>query len=141
MCLASAVHLSQEKIMKPTALLIVRMLCVGAAIGQSVPQGWTKAVALSTGGEGWESAAAIDAAGNSVAVWDERTTSPFVQDRIWARSRRANGSWGARTIVSPTTNWIQTTYVFPAVRAAGAGNATAIWTDVDGLWTAEMAAN
>lgn len=109
-------------------------------VGQKTPGTWTQSVALSTGGEGWESGVAIDGAGNSVAVWDERTTNPFVQDRIWSRSRPANESWGTTTIVSPTDTWIQTTYVFPAVRVSAAGNATAIWTDVDGLWTADRSA-
>ncbi len=35
---------------------------------------WTSPVVLSTGGEGWEAAAAIDGNGNSVALWDERTS-------------------------------------------------------------------
>ena len=43
---------------------------------------WTAPVVLSTGGQGWEAAAAIDGNGNSVALWDERTT----QDQIWSRS-------------------------------------------------------
>ena len=40
---------------------------------------WTPPVVLSTGGQGWEATAAIDGNGNSVALWDERTT----QDQLW----------------------------------------------------------
>ena len=70
---------------------------------------WTPPVVLSTGGQGWEAAAAIDGNGNSVALWDERTT----QDQLWSRSKPSAGNWGSVTQVSPA---LQTTSVFPAVR-------------------------
>jgi hypothetical protein len=49
---------------------------------------WTSPVVLSTGGQGWEATAAIDGAGNSIALWDERTT----QDQIWSRSKASGGN-------------------------------------------------
>ncbi len=91
---------------------------------------WTSPVVLSTGGQGWEAAAAIDGSGNSVALWDERTT----QDQLWSRSRPSAGNWGAVTKVSPA---LQTTSVLPAVRISTAGFATAVWSDSNGVWTAD----
>ena len=91
---------------------------------------WSSPVVLSTGGQGWEAAAAIDGNGSSVAIWDERTT----QDQLWSRSKASGGYWGSVTQVSPT---LQTTSVFPAVRISTAGLATAVWTDQSGVWTAD----
>ena len=91
---------------------------------------WTPPVVLSTGGQGWEAAAAIDGNGNSVALWDERTT----QDQIWSRSKPSAGNWGSVTDVSPA---LQTTSVFPVVRISTAGFATAVWSDQNGVWTAD----
>lgn len=91
---------------------------------------WTAPVALSTGGQGWEAAAAIDGSGNSVAVWDERTT----QDQLWARSKTGAGAWGSVTEESPA---LQTTSVLPAIRITAAGFATAVWSDSNGVWTAD----
>jgi hypothetical protein len=90
---------------------------------------WTPVVALSSGGQGWEATAAIDGSGNSVALWDERTT----QDQLWSNSRPSGGAWGSVVQVSPALN---TTSVFPAVRVTTAGFATAVWTDQNGVWTA-----
>src|SRR5271169_1117022 len=92
--------------------------------------GWTAPTVLSSGGEGWEAAAAIDGNGNSVALWDERTT----QDQLWARSKPSAGNWGSVTQVSPA---LQTTSVFPTVRISTAGLATAVWSDQSGVWTAD----
>jgi hypothetical protein len=94
---------------------------------------WTPPVALSTGGQGWEAAAAIDGNGNSLALWDERTS----QDHIWSRSKPSAGNWGRVTQVSPGPLGLQTTLVFPAVRISAAGFATAVWTDAGGVWTAD----
>src|SRR5208283_1279606 len=91
---------------------------------------WTPPVVLSTGGQGWEAAAAIDGNGNSVALWDERTT----QDQLWSRSRPSAGNWGAVTQVSPA---LQTTSVFPSVHITSAGFATAVWSDQNGVRTAD----
>ena len=91
---------------------------------------WSPPAVLSTGGQGWEAAVAIDANGNSVALWDERTT----QDQIWSRSKPSVGNWGSVTAVSPALN---TTSVFPVVRISTTGFATAVWSDQNGVWTAE----
>ena len=91
---------------------------------------WTAPTTLSTGGQGWEAAAAIDADGNSLALWDERTT----QDQLWSRSRPSNGSWGPVTEFNPA---LQTVSVYPVVRISAAGFATAVWTDQTGVWTAD----
>lgn len=115
-------------------LLLILSLCAAAAFAGT----WTTGVVLSTGGEGWESASAIDASGNSIAVWDERTTKGLVIDRVWTRSRPSGGAWGAVTNLSPAP--LQTTYVFPAVRVSAKGNATAIWSDVAGVWTSDRPA-
>jgi hypothetical protein len=91
---------------------------------------WTPPIVLSTGGQGWEAAAAIDGNGNSVALWDERTT----QDQLWSGSKPSTGNWGSVTQVSPA---LQTTSVFPSVRISTAGLATAVWSDQNGVWTAD----
>jgi hypothetical protein len=90
-------------------------------------------VAISAGGEGWEAAAAIDGAGNSVAVWLQRTISPPI-DRIWSRSRPANGQWSAPSTLSGA---LQTVEALPAVRMTTNGAATAVWSDAGGIWTAD----
>ena len=94
---------------------------------------WTAPVVLSTGGQGWEAAAAIDGSGNSVALWDERTTV----DQLWSRSKQGTGAFGSVTEVSPA---LESTSVLPVVRASAAGLATAVWSDQDGVWTADRPA-
>ncbi len=91
---------------------------------------WTPPTVLSTGGQGWEAAAGIDGNGNSVALWDERTT----QDQLWSSSKPNTGNWGFVTQVSPA---LQTTSVFPTVQISTAGLATAVWSDQNGVWTAD----
>jgi hypothetical protein len=57
------------------ALVLVEMLTIGLVASTVVPAvsqtsgTWTPPVVLSTGGQGWEAAAAIDGNGNSVALW------------------------------------------------------------------------
>jgi hypothetical protein len=87
---------------------------------------------LSTGGQGWEAAGAIDGNGNSVAAWIERTTSP---DQIWSRSKPSGGNWGSVTQVY--TPAVETNLHFPQMRVSTLGFATAIWLDDNGLWTAD----
>ena len=91
---------------------------------------WTPPIVLSTGGQGWEATAAIDGNGNSLALWDERTT----QDQIWSRSKASGSNWGSVTELSPA---LQTTSTLPAVRISSAGFATAVWSDHGGVWTAD----
>jgi hypothetical protein len=113
-----------------------RRICIAVTVVMAArisAQSWTAPVVLSTGGQGWEAAAAIDGDGNSLAVWDERTT----QDQLWSRSRAHGANWGSVTQVSPA---LQTTSVFPAVRITTAGFATAVWTDSNGVWTADRPA-
>ncbi len=92
---------------------------------------WTEPVPLSVGGQGWEAAAAIDANGRSVALWDERTT----QDQLWSPAKPGGGAWSTVTKVSASA--LETTSVFPSVRISATGFATAVWTDSDGVWTAD----
>jgi hypothetical protein len=94
---------------------------------------WTAPVALSGGGQGFEAAAAMDASGNSVAIWDEITG----EAHIWSRIRPSAGGWSGPMQVSPASPGLQTSSVFPAVRISAAGFATAVWTDLDGVWTAD----
>jgi hypothetical protein len=110
-----------------------RFVCIAVALiaPLSAQTGaWTPAAVLSTGGQGWEAAAAIDGNANSVALWDERTT----QDQLWSRAKTSGGNWGSVTNVSPA---LQTTSVFPVVRISTAGFATAVWSDQSGVWTAD----
>jgi hypothetical protein len=117
----------------------VRLICIAVAVVAVAPLSvpisaqpgvWTPPVVLSTGGQGWEATAAIDGDGNSVALWDERTT----QDQLWSVSKANDGNWGSVTEVSPA---LQTTSVLPVVRITTAGFATAVWTDSTGVWTAD----
>ncbi len=119
----------------PSMRATVRLICIAVTVGVvatvSAQTGtWTPPIVLSTGGQGWEAAAAIDAEGNSLALWDERTT----QDQLWSVSKASGGNWGSVTQVSPA---LQTTSVFPAVRITTAGFATAVWNDSSGVWTAD----
>ena len=112
-----------------------RLVCIAATVvtliaPMSAQGTWTSPAVLSTGGQGWEAAAAIDGNGNSVALWDERTT----QDQLWSRSKPSASNWGPVTQVSPA---LQTTSVFPVVRISTAGFATAVWSDQSGVWTAD----
>lgn len=118
---------------------IVRLICIGVTVVAAAPLSapvsaqtgaWTQPVVLSNGGQGWEAAVAIDGDGNSLALWDERTT----QDQLWSVSKANGGNWGSVTEVSPA---LQTTSVLPAVRITTAGFATAVWTDSNGVWTAD----
>jgi hypothetical protein len=114
---------------------IARLGCIAVTVALIAPISaqtgtWTPPVVLSTGGQGWEATAAVDGEGNSLALWDERTT----QDQIWSRSKASGGNWGSVSEISPA---LQTTSVFPAVRISSAGFATAVWSDQGGAWTAD----
>jgi hypothetical protein len=72
----------------PSMRAIVRLICIAVTVGVVAPVSaqtgtWTAPVVLSTGGQGWEAAAAIDGEGNSLALWDEITT----QDQLWSVSK------------------------------------------------------
>jgi len=114
--------------------LIVRLIFVAVTVGVAPvwaqTGSWSAPVVLSTGGQGWEAAAAIDGDGNSVALWDERTT----QDQLWSVSKASGSTWGPISNVSPA---LQTTSVLPAIRITTAGFATAVWSDSSGVWTAD----
>jgi hypothetical protein len=114
---------------------IARLTYIAVTVALTAPisaqtGAWTSPIVLSTGGQGWEATAAIDGSGNSLAVWDERTT----QDQLWSRSKASGGNWGSVTEISPA---LQTTTVLPAVRVTTAGFATAVWSDSGGTWTAD----
>ncbi len=111
-----------------TQLVSLAVTLLIPAFGQAAT--WTTPVVLSAGGQGWEAGAAIDGNGNSVALWDERTTI----DQMWSSSRPSTGNWGSPTEISPP---LQTTSVFPVVRISAAGFATAVWSDSNGVWTAD----
>ena len=81
---------------------------------------WTPPVVLSTGGQGWKAAAAIDGNGNSVALWDERTS----QDRLWSRSKPSTGNWGSVTRFSPA---LQTTSTLRWVPRGSSARLEAKW--------------
>jgi hypothetical protein len=91
---------------------------------------WTSPTVLSTSGQGWQAAAAIDGTGNSVAVWNEITSL----SQLWSRSKPGSGNWGSVTEVSPA---LEATSIYPAVRISAAGLATAVWSDQGGVWTAD----
>src|SRR4051794_28348621 len=81
----------------PIGLLGISLVTSLVAAPAAQTNAWTLPVALSTGGQGATAAAAIDGNGNSVALWDERTS----QDQIWSRLRPSAGNWGSVTNGSP----------------------------------------
>lgn len=109
-------------------LICVAVTCFAPAFSQAAA--WTSPAVLSTGGQGWQAAAAIDGAGNSVAIWDEITG----QAQIWSRSRPNGGNWGGTTDVYPN---LEANSIFPSVQISAAGFATAVWSDTSGVWTAD----
>jgi len=113
------------------SLSLLFMGTPGMALAQT--GSWSTPVSLSTGGQGWESVAAMDAAGNALALWDERTT----QDQLWSRFQPAGGTWGTVATVSAA---LQTVSVLPAIHMTANGFATAVWTDSTGVWTADRLA-
>jgi hypothetical protein len=74
-----------------TRLVCIAVTLPAPAFAQT--SSWTPPVVLSTGGQGWEAAAALDGNANSVAVWDERTSV----DQLWSRSKPSGGNWGSVT--------------------------------------------
>jgi len=111
-----------------TLLICLTVTFLAPAFSQS--GAWSLPAALSAGGQGWQAAAALDGAGNSVAVWDEITT----QAQLWSRSKPGSGNWGAVTDVYPA---LQANSIYPAVHISRAGFATAVWSDEGGVWTAD----
>ncbi|HEX3742642.1 MAG TPA: hypothetical protein VHW09_01875 [Bryobacteraceae bacterium] len=109
-------------------LICLAITCIVPAFSQT--GAWSSPTTLSTGGQGWQSAAAIDGAGNSVAIWDEITG----EAQLWSRAKPNNGSWGAVTEVYPA---LEASSIYPAVQISSAGLATAVWTDMSGAWTAD----
>ncbi len=76
-----------------TMIETARLICFAVTTAMTSPmfaQTWTAPVVLSTGGQGWEAAAAIDGNGNSLALWDEITT----QSQLWSRSKASASRWG-----------------------------------------------
>jgi hypothetical protein len=121
--------------MKAAKTIAVTALLTGLSLSPDANALWSPPQVLSTGGQGWEAAGAIDGNSNSVAVWMERTASP---DQIWSSSEPSGGNFGPATpIYSPT---LQTNLLLPQVRVSEAGFATAIWLDDSGLWTADRPA-
>jgi hypothetical protein len=112
------------------------------ALGAAAPpaHAWTSAVALSTGGEGWEASADVDAAGRASAVWLERTTRGLTVDRVWTADGMPDGSWTPGSRLSRKSPSLGTTYVFPKVHVGDDGAAIAVWFDTDGTWAADRPA-
>ena len=109
-----------------------QVACISVALLASASAqtgAWTAPVVLSTGGQGWEAAAAID---GTATRWLYGMSA-----QVWIRSghvETSGGNWGAVAEVSPP---LETTSVFPAVRISAAGFATAVWSDKYGVWTAD----
>src|ERR1017187_6580762 len=104
---------------------ITRLICLTVtflAPAFSQAGTWSSPAVLSTGGQGWQAAAAIDGTGNSVAVWDEITS----QAQLWSRSKPSGGGWGSVAELSPA---LQANSIYPAVHISTAGFATAVWSD------------
>jgi hypothetical protein len=92
---------------------------------------------LSRGGDGWEASAGIDAQGNAVALWVQRTGTTAVQDRIWTKSHPPGQPWSPRSVLSRA---LTTTQNAPVIRVSAAGGSIAVWNEADGVWTAERPA-
>jgi len=113
------------------ALLLAAL--IGSQAAAAGPVGVSR-VQLSRGGDGWDASADIDAKGNAVALWVQRTGTTTVQDRIWTKSHQPGQPWSPRSVLSRA---LQTTQNAPAIRVSAAGESIAIWNEADGVWTAE----
>jgi hypothetical protein len=88
---------------------------------------------LSTGGQGWQAAAAIDGTGNSVAVWDEIISL----SQLWSRSKPSNqllsgpatgtGNWSTPVTVSEPGNEIGP----EAAAVSSSGSAIVVYSGYD----------
>ena len=114
----------------------VRLICIAVTAWVVAPVSaqtgaWTTPVVLSTGGQGWAAAAAIDGDGNSLALWDERTT----QDQLWSVSKASGGQLGLGNggISGPRDHLGLSSPAYSST----AGFATAVWSDSNGVWTAD----
>lgn len=115
-------------------ILLAALLVSQAALAG--PFGTNRAQ-LSRGGEGWEASAGIDAQGNAVALWVQRTGTDTVKDRIWTKSHPPGQAWSPRRVLSHT---LQSSPNTPTIRVSAAGESIAVWTEADGVWTAERPA-
>lgn len=111
-----------------------RLVCIAVTFLAPVAAqtgAWTPPVAISAGGQGWEAAAAIDADGNSVAIWEEITG----ESHIWSRSKPSAGNWGSVTQESgsvrqdsrPRYGPIRTAYGPPIARPLRNGIHLSFW--------------
>jgi len=121
--------------MNKAMLIFAPLLCGAASLAHA--DSWTTSTRLSGASFGSGSSAAIDAAGNAVATWSQRTTcgGNFSCDLVWSRARPKGGQWGPVAVVSkpdPVLHANATT-----VRMTEKGAATAFWTDDNGLNTGD----
>ena len=92
-----------------------------------VGSGWGTATSISSGGT---SVAApqisVDASGNAVAVWQQLDTT----QNIWANRYSAATGWDGATLIEHNDAGPAT---YPQVASDASGNATAIWSQSDGM--------
>lgn len=72
---------------------------------------------------------AIDNNGNVVAVWVENADS-MGKGQIWTKTR-INGVWSTATTLDLAVDSIN-----PVVKMSASGNATAVWSNASGIWSA-----
>ena len=89
--------------------------------------GWGTATLVETGtGSAFEPQIAMDANGNSMAVW--RQLGSAAGNGIWARHFTPSAGWGAATLIETETG----TAFEPRVAMDAHGNAIAVWRQSDG---------
>jgi hypothetical protein len=97
---------------------------VQAAVRSGAGGSWTGAQELFVGGGVHDPGAAIDPAGDAVAVW--QVCSKVCPGAVWAAVRPAGGSWSAPQRLTAPGEYAST----PRVALDRAGDAVAVWTAV-----------
>jgi hypothetical protein len=87
-------------------------------------------------GEAFEPRLAVNSNGNALAVW-EAFLGDGTQVEIWSNRRTPSGGWGtserisAQSLVYPTLGNSPS----PQVTIDASGNAAAVWSQEDGVWS------
>jgi hypothetical protein len=92
---------------------------------------FSQAVAISTGTGNTQGSAAIDAAGNSLVLWENGS------GQISSASHPLQGPWSAPSLLSGTFP------LFLQVKTTTSGSATAVWEDGSGtgIWSSDRSSN
>jgi len=122
-----------------TSTIALALFCgsMSAAVAAPPVDRWTAAERI--GSFGWSNkVAAIDAAGNAVALWTQGDNCPGFGECVFSRERPKGGAWGP-TSIRAVLNTSSGTYL--ALYMTDGGRATAIWRDDTNLFSAIFVAD